>query len=124
MDADGPGHDEPDEPGPVTQEEADRDFRRKSGESRRAFLQRCGENVQTRLKALGLPVTINQAVKTNSVYLKHADFEVRITDHDPKRGTQPNRPAGPRYVLEVKGTTISARDLADLLVKIVARHAP
>jgi hypothetical protein len=69
-----------------------------------------------------LPVTINQAVKTNSVYLKHADFEVRLADHDLTRGVQVDRPGGPRYVLGVKGTTLSAKDVTDLLLRIVARH--
>ncbi len=121
-DADDPGHDKPDEPGLVTKEEANRDFRKKSGESRRTFLQRCAENLQTRLKALGLPVTIHQAVKTNSIYLRHADFEVRIADHDLTRDIQLDRPGGSRYVLAIKGTTVSAQDVTNLLLKIVARH--
>jgi hypothetical protein len=110
--------------GPVTSKEVKRDFTRKSGQSQRQFLRRCGENLAGRLKALGLPVRIIPASGTTSVYLKHADFEVRITDHRPERGTQVERSGGPRYGLLIKGTTAKASDLTDLLTKIAARHAP
>ena len=107
----------------VTSKDVRRELTRKSGESPGQFLHCCGRNIAERLKAAGLPVTINPA-GTGSVYLKHAEFEVRITDHKPERGTQVERSGGPRYGLLIKGTTASARQLTELLTKIVAKHAP
>jgi hypothetical protein len=120
--ADDPGHDKPDEPGPVTKEEANRGFRKKSGESQQKFFLRFGDNLKRHLDALGVPVAQPLASHgTTSVYLKGRGFEVRISDHKPERGTQADRPVQ-RHVLLIKGTGVSVKQVNDLLAEIVARH--
>jgi hypothetical protein len=111
--------------GPITSKEVRRDYTKKS-ESLPKYLKRFGENFARRLAALGLPIhNIQVSDDGHSAYLhrKEKDFEVRITDHDPKRGTQPERPTI-RYPFYLKGSTPRAKDLTDLLVKIASRHAP
>jgi hypothetical protein len=123
-DADGPGHDKSDEPGPVTKEEANRDFRKKSGESQQEFFLRCGGNLKKQLDAMGLPVDDPVASHgTTSVYLKGKgrDLQVRIADHAPKPGRKSETPAR-EHLLLIKGTGVSAKRLNDLLSEIAARH--
>ena len=43
---------------------------------------------------------------------------MRITDHDEGRGTKEGRIGGKRYVLFVKGTNISTKDLNELLRRL------
>jgi hypothetical protein len=104
-DDDGPGHDEPDEPEPVTKEEANRDFRKKSRESQQEFLLRFGVDLKRHLDAMGLPVDDPVASHgTTSVYLKGRghDLQVRIADHAPKPGRKSDTPAR-EHLLLIKG---------------------
>ena len=109
--------------GPVTKEEANRDFSKKSGESRQQFYLRAAASLKNHLEALGLPVDDpTVSLDTNSVYLKSKEFDIGISDHGPKPSKQFEPSAKPEFRLVIKGTGVSAKRINKLLSDIVARH--
>jgi hypothetical protein len=119
----------------ITEEEHRRDYCQ-GKQGFRAYMLRAGSNFAAKLKEHGIAVTINQAgqyakpgkTQSHSVYLKGKDFDVRVADHKPEKGTKSGRP-GPRYVLPVehedgKNGRIDLADLNKTLTEIVRRHGP
>jgi hypothetical protein len=64
------------------------------------------------------------SLKTESVYLKSkgGHFEVRISDHDPQRGTR--RPAGQTVRYNFDASQATPKSVNELLTRIVTNHRP